>query len=43
VNHGGRIPKGYGYVALALHVIYVGTSVGLQFYDQQDQEELAII
>jgi len=28
----GKIPKGYGYVALALYVIYLIASVGLQLY-----------
>eukprot|EP00979_Chaetoceros_neogracilis_P005072 scaffold869_cov260-Chaetoceros_neogracile.AAC.3 len=29
----GLIPKGYGYVAVVLYVIYVGTSIALQFRD----------
>jgi len=28
----GHIPKGYGYVALALYAVYVCTSIGLQYY-----------
>jgi len=33
----GHIPKGYGYVAVVLYVIYVGTSIALQFYDPQEE------
>ena len=35
----GKIPKGYGYVALALYVIYVITSVGLHYFGPDDEEE----
>jgi sodium/potassium/calcium exchanger 6 len=38
VVNSGHIPKGYGYVALGLYIIYVFTSIALQFYDP-DQEE----
>ena len=34
----GKIPKGYGYVACALYVIYVITSILLQFYDFNNDE-----
>lgn len=33
----GHIPTGYGYIALALYALYVGTSVWLQFtYDDEE-------
>ena len=33
----GHIPRGYGYVALALYMIYIIMSVSLQYYIQQNQ------
>jgi len=37
VVNSGHIPKGYGYVALGLYVLYVFASIGLQFYDPEQE------
>lgn len=34
----GKIPKGYGYVACTLYVVYVIASIALQFHDFDNDE-----